>query len=64
MAMIEVKKTLWGIGASVIALERWLRFAPRDTQAMINAGTVATTAAVKTKVMIKGGLVGSDLKIW
>ena len=31
---------------------------------MSNAGTVATTAAVKTKVMIKGGLVGSDLKMW
>ena len=31
MAIIEKKKTLWGIGASVMALERWLRFAPRDT---------------------------------
>ena len=31
---------------------------------MNNAGIVATTAAVNTKVMIRGGLVGSVLNVW
>ena len=69
------------MGASFIAFERWLKFAPRDSHcssvvsnwlemlfrisltAMSNAGKVATTAAVKTRVMINGGLLGSVLKV-
>ena len=80
MASIDPKKTTCVTGEVPRALVRWLRLAPNDSHFNVlardcdcssfpltetsNTGIAAMTAAEKTSVIIFGGLLGSDLKVW
>ena len=47
-----------------MALERWLKFAPRNNHPPTRAGKQARIARVKTPERIVGGDLGSLRKMW
>lgn len=64
IAIMLPKNSAWLTGAAPIALERCATFAPSTPQTMNRAGRQVSTAAVNTSVMIFGGDLGSERKMW
>lgn len=64
MATILPKNRVCEMGAAFIALETWLKFAPRNNHAPTRAGRQARTARVKTVERMVGEDLGSLRKMW